>query len=137
MNEQPYWLCCGSTDREHASARKRNCLEAHSGHPEHCRWGTRTQHREWLSDAHSRESSVSATDFIKAAKRDAEIIGALHIARYALVTHSGLTIRCEGEEWKADFEEEISKIDAVMTMLGVDLTQPLPAPVNWRTDEDQ
>lgn len=74
-------------------------------------------------------------DPISMLKRDAQIIDALHIARYALVTHNSLTVRCEGTEWPINFEAEISKIDEVMTMLGVDLTQPLPAPTKGDCDD--
>lgn len=67
---------------------------------------------------------------ISAMKRDAQIIDALHVARYALVIHNGAKVTCEGQSFKMDFERELEKIDAVMTMLGVDLSEPLPAPVN-------
>lgn len=81
---------------------------------------------------------MSAGKYIEAAKRDAEIIDALHVARYALVIHSGCAMICEGHKSTMDFSPEIEKINAVMTMLGVDLTEPLPAPVNWTpTDEDE
>lgn len=81
---------------------------------------------------------MSATEFIKSAERDAKIIDALHVARYALVINNGLTVRCEGEFFPLDFETEIQQIDTVMQMLGIDTTQPLPAPVQWREhDEDQ
>jgi hypothetical protein len=39
--EQPYWLCCGCTDPRHDPA----CMEAKMGHPERCRFGTLTEHR--------------------------------------------------------------------------------------------
>lgn len=74
---------------------------------------------------------MSAADFIKNATRDGKIIDALHVARYALVTHDGMTVECDGGRWKTDFSEELRQIDVVMAMLGIDLTQPLPAPTRW------
>lgn len=71
---------------------------------------------------------MSASKFIEATERDAKIIEALHLARYALVIHHSLPFECEGERMKMDFSEELAKIDEVMTMLGVDFTEPLPAP---------
>lgn len=62
------------------------------------------------------------TNPIEGLKRDAQIIEALHLARYALVIHDGLTYNCEGERLRMDFTLELKKIDQVMTMLGVDLT---------------
>lgn len=79
---------------------------------------------------------MSASSFISAAERDGKIIDALHVARYALVIHDGLVFECEGERHKMDFTVEIEKIDEVMTMLGVDLTEPLPAPVKGDQDEE-
>ncbi|WP_175958436.1 hypothetical protein [Burkholderia sp. BCC0405] len=72
---------------------------------------------------------------INAMKRDANIIEALHVARYALVIHNGLPFTCEGETHRMDFEIELTKIDAVMTMLGIDLSEPLPAPIKGDDDE--
>jgi hypothetical protein len=77
---------------------------------------------------------MSAQQFIDATKRDAKIIDALHIARYALVTNNGLTCQCEGDEFPMDFAAEIAAVSEVMVMLGVDLSEPLPAPV-MRRDE--
>lgn len=75
------------------------------------------------------------TDQVKALVRDAKIIEALHVARYALVTHNGLPFICEGERFKTDFGVELEKMDEVLTMLGVDLTEPLPAPTLPREEE--
>jgi hypothetical protein len=41
--EQPYWLCCGSTDY---ASHQRPCIEA-IAHPAHCRWGTASEHSDW------------------------------------------------------------------------------------------
>lgn len=45
--EVPYWLCCGDLTPEYANLRSRDCREAYYGHPEHCRFGTATQHSNW------------------------------------------------------------------------------------------
>lgn len=74
-------------------------------------------------------------DLLDSLKRDAQIIQALHVARYALVTHGGLTVSCEGSSWKMDFSGELDEIDKVMEMLGVDLSQPLPAPTKEMGDD--
>jgi hypothetical protein len=68
---------------------------------------------------------------IDSLKRDAKIIQALHVARYALVTHSGARCLMEGDTFPMDFSAELDQIDEVMVMLGVDLTQPLPAPTRF------
>jgi hypothetical protein len=69
-------------------------------------------------------------------KRNAQIIDALHVARYALVIHNGRRMTCEGETFRTDFNAELAKIDEVMTMLGVDLSEPLPAPIGNSHDEE-
>lgn len=75
-------------------------------------------------------------DLLDSLKRDAQIIQALHIARYALVTHGGLIVSCEGSSWRRmDFSGELDEIDKVMEMLGVDLTQPLPASTKEMGDD--
>lgn len=71
------------------------------------------------------------TDMLSSIKRDAKIIEALHVAMYTLVVHSGATCTCEGESFPMDFSKEIKKIGDVMTMLGVDITDVLPAPIDW------
>jgi hypothetical protein len=43
QQELRYWLCCGSCDHAHRPA----CLEAKSGHPERCRFGTAAEHSAW------------------------------------------------------------------------------------------
>ena len=43
--EITYWLCCGSTDREHKQEKDGRCLERAMGYPEHCRFGTLTEHK--------------------------------------------------------------------------------------------
>lgn len=72
---------------------------------------------------------------VSSLERDAQIIEALHLARYTLVIHEGMKVLCEGQSWTLEFRDEITKLDTVMTMLGVDLTEPLPAPVNWKPKE--
>ena len=44
VEQRQYWLCCGSFNR---SAHRRACIEAQSGHPERCRFGTRDEHDDW------------------------------------------------------------------------------------------
>ena len=79
---------------------------------------------------------MTTTNPIAQIERDAKIINALHVARYALVIHDSLPYRCEGAEFRMDFTEEIAEIDAVMTMLGVDLSEPLPAPIKEHKEND-
>ncbi len=47
--EIPYWLCCGSTDREHKQEKDGRCLERTMGYPEHCRFGTKTEHKKFMN----------------------------------------------------------------------------------------
>ncbi|MDR6485355.1 hypothetical protein [Paraburkholderia terricola] len=74
--------------------------------------------------------------FVQQAERDAKIVQALHVARYTLVIHDGNMIRCEGEEWQLDFRREIALLGEAMELLGIDTSQPLIAPVQWK-DEDE
>lgn len=38
---RPYWLCCGGIDPQ---VHRRGCIEAQSGHPERCVFGTASEH---------------------------------------------------------------------------------------------
>ena len=67
--------------------------------------------------------------YIAQAERDAKVIEALHVARYALVTHDSLTVRCEGGEWEMDFSGQIAQLTEAMELMGVDMSQPLLAPM--------
>jgi len=42
-----YWLCCGSKDKRHNDERGKTCIEAKSGFPERCRFGTADEHSLW------------------------------------------------------------------------------------------
>ena len=47
--EIPYWLCCGAKDQEHKKEKEGRCLERAMGYPEHCRFGTITEHKAGLN----------------------------------------------------------------------------------------
>jgi hypothetical protein len=64
MSEESYWLCCGSRSPSHSD---RACLEAQSGHPERCRFGTASEHSAWQSmrgspAPHCRTQEIHLTD---------------------------------------------------------------------------
>jgi phenylalanyl-tRNA synthetase beta subunit len=80
---------------------------------------------------------MNSDQFLTDAAKTAKIIDALHKARYAMVVVDGNTARCEGSDFRLDFKSEIDLIDEVMTMLGIDMTEPLPAPVNWRDGDEE
>ncbi|WP_133660516.1 hypothetical protein [Paraburkholderia sp. BL10I2N1] len=75
--------------------------------------------------------------FIEQAERDAKVVDAVHHAQYALVIHNGLMVRSEGEEWQMEFEREIDRLTEAMTLLGIDMSKPLIAPVRGDPLEDE
>jgi hypothetical protein len=50
--------------------------------------------------------------------RDQKLIDVLYRARYAFVTHGGLTVRAEGSEWQMNFAKQIAEIDEALELLG-------------------
>jgi hypothetical protein len=80
--------------------------------------------------------TMNADKFLSEAEKAAKLIDVMHKARYAMVIVDGRTVRIEGTESRLDFKDEIDLIDEAMTALGIDMTQPLPAPVDWRNEDE-
>ncbi|KAA0999042.1 hypothetical protein FVF58_42785 [Paraburkholderia panacisoli] len=45
-----------------------------------------------------------------------EVIRALLLARYTLVTHNGMKVTSESESWKLDFTTDLATIDAALLL---------------------
>lgn len=54
---QKYWLCCGSLDPMHSDKRGESCIEAKSGHPERCKFGTVEENKD--VSPHSRAIDIA------------------------------------------------------------------------------
>lgn len=80
----------------------------------------------------------SVEKFTASTARDAQLFHALHLARYALVTHSGNTMVCEDTKILMNFEIEITLIDDAMRLLGFDPSKEVMlAPCRfYNPDED-
>ncbi|MDR5806471.1 hypothetical protein [Caballeronia sp. LZ001] len=75
---------------------------------------------------------MKATAFSEQAKREAQLIDALLVARYALVIHDGMTLLGDDEpptRWRVSFKVELQRIDAALQMAGIDTYQPLRPPM--------
>ncbi|SAL55298.1 hypothetical protein AWB73_06032 [Caballeronia turbans] len=75
---------------------------------------------------------MKATAFLEQAKREAQLIDALLVARYALVIHDGMTLLGDDEpptRWRASFKAELRRIDAALEMTGIDTQRPLRPPM--------
>jgi hypothetical protein len=75
---------------------------------------------------------MKATAFLEQAKREAQLIDALLVARYALVIHDGMTLLGDDEpptRWRASFKAELQRIDAALQMAGIETQQPLRPPM--------
>ncbi|WP_188130915.1 hypothetical protein [Paraburkholderia panacisoli] len=44
----------------------------------------------------------------------------MYKARNLISMHNGMTVRCDGEEWPLDFEQELKMLDATLNMAGID-----------------
>jgi len=84
-------------------------------------------------------ATMKATAFLKQARREAQLVDALLVARYALVIHDGMTLLGDGKpptRWQACFKAELMRIDAALQMAGIDTQQPLRPPMLDRHDGD-
>lgn len=82
---------------------------------------------------------MKTASFLKQAEREARFVDALLMARYALVTHNGLTIFGDdvaASRWSINFGAELRCVDAALQMAGIDTTQPLYPPIAHPHDED-
>ena len=83
---------------------------------------------------------MKAIAFLEQARREAQLVDALLVARYALVIHDGMTLLGDDEpptRWQACFRAELMRIDAALLMAGIDTQQPLRPPMlDQRDDED-
>ena len=62
-------------------------------------------------------------------ERDARLVNAIHHAMYALVITNGTTAVDEfGEQYDLDFTPQIDRLRRALQLLGIDTSQPLPAP---------
>ena len=75
---------------------------------------------------------MKATAFLEQAKREAQLVDALLVARYALVIHDGMTLLGDDSppsSWRVSFKTELQRIDAALQMAGIDTQQPLHPPM--------
>lgn len=80
---------------------------------------------------------MKATAFLGQAKREAQLVDALLVARYALVIHDGMTLLGDDgppKQWRVSFKAELHRIDAALQMAGIDTEQPLRPPMLDRGD---
>ncbi|MFM0387645.1 hypothetical protein [Paraburkholderia dipogonis] len=63
---------------------------------------------------------MSADEWVREAQRESKLVDALFKARYLISMHNGMTVRCDGEEWALDFDQELKVIDASLKMAGID-----------------
>ncbi|KAA1006309.1 hypothetical protein FVF58_26820 [Paraburkholderia panacisoli] len=54
------------------------------------------------------------------AERESKLVDAWYKARNLISMHNGMTVRCDGEEWPLDFEQELKMLDATLKMAGID-----------------
>ena len=66
---------------------------------------------------------MKSTSCVEQALREAKIVEALSIARFALGIHDRLLHTREGKQIEMDFRYEIRKIDEALGLLGVDTSQ--------------
>ncbi|QSN60460.1 MULTISPECIES: hypothetical protein [unclassified Caballeronia] len=82
---------------------------------------------------------MKATTFLEQAKREAQLVDALLVARYALVIHNGMTVLGDDEppsRWQMRFHRELQCIDAALQMAGIDTTQALHPPNLFLSGDD-
>ena len=60
MDNQRYWLCCGSTDAEHKAEKSGKCQEAVCGHPEYCNYGTKEEQALYLNNQSNGKDETNA-----------------------------------------------------------------------------
>ncbi|SAL51270.1 hypothetical protein AWB70_04177 [Caballeronia cordobensis] len=85
------------------------------------------------------DATMKATAFLEQAKREAQLVDALLVARYGLVIHNGMTLLGDDEppaRWRVSFKAELQRIYAALQMAGIDTQQPLHPPMVDRGDGD-
>ncbi len=78
-------------------------------------------------------------ELMKMVERDAQVLQALHFARYDMVVKDGLTFTCDGDQFVADFTDSIKRIDDAMRLLGFDPAKEVmiaPRPLRKQDGED-
>ncbi|SAL88432.1 hypothetical protein AWB74_08560 [Caballeronia arvi] len=83
---------------------------------------------------------MKATAFLEQAKREAQLVDALLVARYALVIHDGMTLLGDDEpptRWRVSFKSELQRVDAALRRAGIDTQQPLRPPMLDGRDGDR
>ncbi|WP_176053180.1 hypothetical protein [Paraburkholderia caribensis] len=75
---------------------------------------------------------MKAKVFVAADDRCATLVDAFLLARYLLTVHDGFAMHTGKDEWQIDLGPELQKLDAVLEMAGVDVSQPLRIPVRKR-----
>ncbi|KIG11172.1 hypothetical protein BurMR1_1832 [Burkholderia sp. MR1] len=82
---------------------------------------------------------MKATTFLEQAQREAQLVDALLVARYALVIHDGMTLLGDDDppsRWAMRFDRELQCIDTALQMAGIDTTQALHPPnLYWKDDD--
>lgn len=63
---------------------------------------------------------MRADDWVREAERESKLVDALYKARHLLSMHNGMTVRCDGEEWTLDFDQELQIIDTALKTAGID-----------------
>ncbi|HTI19167.1 MAG TPA: hypothetical protein VL598_16070 [Trinickia sp.] len=77
---------------------------------------------------------MKPTSSLAEALREAKIVEALSVARFALGTHDRLLHIREGQQIEMDFRYEIHKIDEALQLLGIDPARPPSAPLPQHDD---
>jgi hypothetical protein len=75
---------------------------------------------------------MKVTALIEQADRQAQLVDALLLARYALVVHDGMTLLGDDEpppRLRISFRCELERIDAALQAAGIDTTQALAPPL--------
>lgn len=74
------------------------------------------------------KDGMDGKHFVEIALRNSLVVEALNSAIFAMALTQGSTITLNGLRGKLNFEREISKLRDALCLLGVDPTDPLPAP---------
>ncbi|SAL78177.1 hypothetical protein [Caballeronia telluris] len=81
---------------------------------------------------------MKVTALIEQADRQAQLVDALLLARYALVIHDGMTLLGDDEppsRLRINFRSELERIDAALQAAGIDTTQALAPPILDRCND--
>lgn len=66
---------------------------------------------------------MRADEWVREAQRESKLVDALYKARNVISMHTGLMVRCDGEEWALDFGQELEAIDAALKTAGIDVAR--------------